>query len=874
MPHLSRSPRGRFAWLALCLVVLAAPAAAQESGSGLDQLLAQEGWARPPEPIMRAVLAPRHENLTLSNQSPNQRYFLRQQSEGLPSMAAFAKEHLWFGGVQVDPRANRARSFTTRGAAGLSVTEWETGRSIEVQVPRGATVSGARWSPDGSRVGYFANFEDATHVFVAELPSGRSRQVTRTPVLATLNTSFDWTTDGRSIVTVLVPQNRGQAPRAPAVPEGPQVRLSGEGENRLRTYFSLLEWPHELEQLEYYGTGQLAIIDVATRNERRIGQPAMIRNVDVGPNGEYMRVTTMQKPFSYIVPVSMFGGREELWAMDGRRITTITERPLNEGVRQAGPQTDDAPAFGAIQEGNMRSLQWRPDGAGLSYLEQEPAPAGAGTDSAAAPADRPAAAAGGQAGQAGQQANNRRKDRVMLWAPPFTDDSKSVVYESDTRMTSVRYSADGRILFIAEGTGNSQHQYAVFVAEPTRRHTLLRGRTDDFYNAPGSLMTTRGPLGWDVVRTSSDGSSVFFSGTQYFENPQQQAPRQFIDRVDIRTGAKQRIYEGDNNGVSERLGTILDDDATRMIVIRESPSQVPNYFLREANGQLRQLTSNRDMTPEVTAAQRRQFTVSRPDGFSFKVDVTLPPDHRPGNKLPAMFWFYPREFTDQESYDRTLRTYNMNRYPSQGVRSMELLTMLGYAVVQPDAPITGAQGRMNDNYVHDLRNNLAAVIDHLDREGIIDRDRLGVGGHSYGAFSTVNAMVHTPFFKAGIAGDGAYNRTLTPLGFQSERRDFWQARDVYLGMSPFVYANNLTGALLMYHGMDDQNVGTHPINSVRLFHALNGLGKTTSLYMYPYEDHGPATIETTLDLWARWTAWLDKYVKNGGREAPRVTTDQ
>jgi dipeptidyl aminopeptidase/acylaminoacyl peptidase len=261
--------------------------------------------------------------------------------------------------------------------------------------------------------------------------------------------------------------------------------------------------------------------------------------------------------------------------------------------------------------------------------------------------------------------------------------------------------------------------------------------------------------------------------------------------------------------------------------------------------------------------------VTRADGVKFKVDVTLPADYRPGTRLPAMFWFYPREYAEQEAYERTLRTYNRNRYPTQGTRSMELLTLVGYAVVQPDAPIMGETGRMNDNYVHDLRNNLAAVIDHLDREGIIDRHRLGVGGHSYGAFSTVNAMVHTPFFKAGIAGDGAYNRTLTPLGFQSERRDFWQAREVYLGMSPFLYANNLTGALLMYHGMDDQNVGTHPINSTRLFHALNGLGKTAALYMYPYEDHGPATQETLLDLWARWVAWLDKYVKG---EAPRVTT--
>ena len=177
---------------------------------------------------------------------------------------------------------------------------------------------------------------------------------------------------------------------------------------------------------------------------------------------------------------------------------------------------------------------------------------------------------------------------------------------------------------------------------------------------------------------------------------------------------------------------------------------------------------------------------------------------------------------------------------------------------------------MNNNYENDLRNNLAAVIDALDSKGWVDRSRLGIGGHSYGAFGTANAMVHTPFFKAGIAGDGNYNRTLTPLAFQSERRFLWDAKDVYLSMSPFLHANSLTGALLMYHGMHDQNVGTDPIHSPKMFHALNGLGKTAALYEYPHEDHGPASLETTLDLWARWTAWLDKYVMNpapvGGEE--------
>ncbi|CAN5911378.1 hypothetical protein BH11GEM2_BH11GEM2_03180 [soil metagenome] len=182
---------------------------------------------------------------------------------------------------------------------------------------------------------------------------------------------------------------------------------------------------------------------------------------------------------------------------------------------------------------------------------------------------------------------------------------------------------------------------------------------------------------------------------------------------------------------------------------------------------------------------------------------------------------------------------NKHKFPTAAPRSMEIMATQGYVVVQPDIPIFGTAGRLNDNYVTDLRNGLTAVIDELDKRGIIDRGRLGIGGHSYGAFSTVNAMVNLPFFKAGIAGDGNYNRTLTPNGFQSERRDLWEARETYLAMSPFLYADRLQGALLMYHSLEDQNTGTDPSNSVRLFHALQGMGKQASLYMYPYEDHGP-----------------------------------
>ena len=367
-----------------------------------------------------------------------------------------------------------------------------------------------------------------------------------------------------------------------------------------------------------------------------------------------------------------------------------------------------------------------------------------------------------------------------------------------------------------------------------------------------------------MVVVSTDGKYVFTQGSSN-DSTAGRMPKVNVERIEIRTGARTRVYESAGD-VLETISAPLDDDFTRAIVQRESPVLVPQSFVLDiATKQAKQLTNNRDLMPEISGAIKRTVKARRADGYSFNVKVTLPADYKDGTRLPAMFWFYPREFDNQAAYERSLAPAGgaNNRFQTFGPRSLQFLVTQGYAVIEPDAPIFASEGQLpNDNYVVDLRNNLSAVIDALDTLNIIDRHRLGIGGHSYGAFSTVNAMVHTPFFKAGIAGDGAYNRTLTPNGFQSERRDLWQGRQTYLEMSPFLFADQLNGALLMYHSTEDQNVGTDPINSIKLFHALQGLGKTSALYMYPYEDHGPIARETVLDQWARWVAWLDKYVKN------------
>jgi dipeptidyl aminopeptidase/acylaminoacyl peptidase len=283
------------------------------------------------------------------------------------------------------------------------------------------------------------------------------------------------------------------------------------------------------------------------------------------------------------------------------------------------------------------------------------------------------------------------------------------------------------------------------------------------------------------------------------------------------------------------------------------------------------LTNNVDPYPEITAARRIDYEFERRDGVKIRGWLSLPLDYVEGTRVPAVFWTYPREYDTVKEYEQSaIRSHNLNAHQSLSFRSnSEVWLTQGYALVVPDIPIIGQP--YNDKYVQHLVDGMYAAIRHIDQMGYIDIDKLGHGGHSYGAFATANILARSPFFKAGIAGDGAYNRSLTPTGFQSERRDIWEAPQIYLEMSPFFVADQIDTPLLMYHGMDDNNTGTWPIQSDRMIHALTALGKTAVLYKYPYESHAPRAVEQQLDLWARWLEWFDMYVK--GAQEEELTDD-
>ncbi|MBK6845793.1 MAG: PD40 domain-containing protein [Gemmatimonadetes bacterium] len=586
------------------------------------EVLTKETYVAPPSSIARLVSAPRQNQAPLTDLSPDRRYFLRTITDGLPSVQVFGKPHYYFAGLQVDYQANRARSLTNRGATSLALVAATTGKVTTIEAPKGATIASPAWSPDGSRIAYLADFDNATKLYVADVATGKSRPLGTGSLLATLVTAPEWSGDGSKVFTVLLPDGRKPEPKRPAIETGPLVRITDGDKNKTRTYASLLRDAFERELMEYYVTGQLAAVDARSGAVSKIGAPAMIAAIDPSPDGKYVRVTRMDAPFSYIVQYTNFAQREELWDVAGKVVTTLVVRPLREGDTPVA----DGPVASQAADTARRNFAWLPNGGGLTFLKQDPAPArGAGADTAEAPR--------------GPGANGaRRKDKLFTWAAPFATGTEKVVHESDTRMSGVLFTDDAKVAFVAENATGTGHVYAVYGDEPGKRYTLwrLRGITasvgrrggffggggrggagDDsltFYQNPGNLMVRRGKMGVDVAMLSSDGTHAYLEGTRYFKDWQTQAPRGFVDKVEIKTAKKTRLFEGAAD-TFDNVVAALDDDFSKAVLTRESPSMVPNTFVREmAAGTLTPVTNNADLTRvHQRRAQARRGDACRRD---------------------------------------------------------------------------------------------------------------------------------------------------------------------------------------------------------------------------------------------------------------------
>jgi dipeptidyl aminopeptidase/acylaminoacyl peptidase len=783
-----------------------------------DEALKAEGYIRPPAAIERSVTADWQSHVRPGAMSPDGARFVSIHSGGMPPLQRMGKPWLNLAGLQIDPETMRGRENTARSDSAAAIHSMTGGAKVELRLPEPMGISGLRWTEDGRQVVFVGHTASGDFLYAADASNGQARKAFPRRLKTTLVDGFEWLFDGMKAAVVLEPQNAAAPNLSPL--GNPLVRVSTDAKEGLRTHADLLKDPDEAALFTHLTTGQLAVVDLANGRAQNVGEPRQYRSVNAGPGGQGYLATVITTPYTYLFPWSSFASRELILDKDGKEVLELSSRlPADAPKPKEEKKEEEEP---------RRGLAWRPDGAGLTYLQKSK-----------------------------KDKDGKQTDRLMLWKAPFGKDDTEVVWESEKEIGSVTFlpSVNGGVITRTDG---GQTVWSLLREWGGEEKELMKFRGADFYTSPGSLETKPGAKGGRVARISADGMSLYLGGVRYDKDPDKVAPKGFLDRLSTEDGKTTRLFESS----ADKFETAdpLDDEASRLMISWQSPTEPQNYDLMEGGTRTR-LTDNKDMTPELTQGRFERVQVTRADGFKFYVEVWLPRYALDGRDRPAMFWHYPTEFTDQATYDRGQRTFNKNAFQTPSSSNIRHLNQLGYVAVFPDCPITGPSTEANNTFVSQLRNNMYAVIDELDRRQLIDRRMLAIGGHSYGAFGTANAMIHTPFFRAGIAGAGNYNRTLTPFGFQRESRQLWQGREVYTSMSAMLHAENMTGAMLMYHGAEDQNMGTSPINSLRMFDALEALGKTTALYMYPYEDHGQRGLETRLDMWARWVAWLEKHAR-------------
>ena len=783
--------------------------------------LAQTAYRQPPAAIARILDAPA---TPLASLSADRSVILLTERPGLPPIAEIAAPEYRVAGIRLNPRTsgpsrqNPARGLSVMPVSGGAATP------IAMSLPRDAGIGDLSWSPNGRRFSFVVSTEDALTLWVGDLAAKSARQVTARRLNAVLGAPCDWTGD-EALVCTMVPANRGAEPVAAATPEGPIVQeaLTGRAD-RAATYQDLLKNPHDEAIFAHYATSQLVRVSL-DGTLRDVGAPAIVSGATMSPDGQWLLVTSLAKPFSYSVPLNYFPTRIEVWTLDGRVARTVATRPLIERVAWGGDGAQSGP----------RNPSWRTDGAAtLTWIEA--LDGGDPTREAA------------------------KRDRILSLGAPFAGEAQTI-FESEWRSRGITW---GRADLAIAREGNARARKArTWIIDPSGKaapRLLFDRSSEDRYGDPGDFRTRRDARGQQVLHLSADGKSAFLNGS----GASAEGDRPFLDRIDLATAKTERLFHS-TAPYYETVVDLLDDRGTRLLTRRESVDEPPNYFSRDLARRTAavQLTQFKDPAPQFAGVKREVVRYKRVDGVQLQATVYLPPgyDRARDGALPFLLWAYPREFGSADAASQVIGS--PYRFTRPGGSSHLFALLQGFGVMDdPTMPIVALDGKeSNDTYVQQLVASADAAVNQIVAMGVADKDRIAVGGHSYGAFMTANLLAHTTLFRAGIARSGAYNRTLTPFGFQGEERSYWQAPDLYEQMSPFTYADKIKTPILLVHGMADNNTGTYPIQSERMYAALKGNGGTARYVQLPAESHGYAARESVGHTLFEMLSWLDQWVK-------------
>ncbi len=774
------------------------------------------GYQRPVEEIAKLLEAPLTPYVTFS---PDNNWMVLLDRSDYPSIEELSRPEIRIAGLRINPE-NFGRS---RGSylIGLKLKSLDDKKEHEIaNLPSPLLISDLSFSPDSKHMAFLQNDGDRIELWMVDVATKSASKVTDRKINNVFTNSFSWLSDSETIIFTAVPADLKPVPPKSRVPKGPVIEENLGKQAPSRTYQDLLENPYDEDLFDYYGTSEILIKKIGG-TEKTIGPKALYVSADPSPDGKMIMVENIHKPYSYLVPYYRFPLKINIIDLNGKVVKEVIDIPL----------TDNIPnGFNATQTG-PRGHGWRSDQPATIYWVEAQDGGNPKTDAAI-------------------------RDKVYQLNAPFTEVATELI-SLPLRYAGIQWAKDDAA-FVYE-TWRSDRKIRVYQINPTSKakKVIIDRSTEDSYNDPGSFVSTTNKFGKNVVYVSGD-NEVLLSGRG--SSPEGDMP--FLDKMELFSGKKERLWQC-SAPYYERVVNVMEGKKIIFVTSRESQTETPNYFLRTVGSKnSTQLTDFENPYPQLKDVKKEVLQYKRADDVDLTVDMYLPPGYKKGDgPLPAIVWAYPREFKSAQAASQvTGSPYTFTRISSGGVL---FWVMRGYAVLDNAAmPIVGeGDAEPNDTYIPQLVSSAKAVIDYTSGLGIVDPTRVGVGGHSYGAFMTANLLAHSDLFKAGIARSGAYNRTLTPFGFQAEERTYWEAPEIYYEMSPFSYANKVNEPILMIHGEADNNSGTFPIQSERFYNAIKGHGGTARFVKLPYESHGYRAKESLLHMLWEMDTWLEKYVK-------------
>jgi dipeptidyl aminopeptidase/acylaminoacyl peptidase len=807
--------------------------------ASIGAIAGNDGYQQPSQALVDIVDAKTTPILSLD---PTRTVMALLEVPSLPTIEDLAQAELKLAGLRLSTATrgpSRSRYFSS-----VALQRLLDAAASQVNVeglPEDARLENVSWSPDGRFLAFTHTSFDSSdsalghiELWVTEAASGAARRLGGD--LALTLTSFTpprWLPDSSALVALATPADLPPAPRPRATPTGPTIEVSSGRKAPARTYQDLLKNSGDEQMFEHMLSSQLVEVDLAG-SVRPLATPSLHWDLEVSPSGDYLLVETLHRPFSYRVPASRFPRRIQVLNRRGEVVFELADLPLKDQVPMA---------FGSVPTG-PRDVEWRSDApATLVWAE---------------------ALDGGDA-----EAEADERDRLFQLAAPF-DSSPEVMATLELRYAGTDW-GNGQIAMVHEDWWQTRQTRSWQIApdEPQADKRLLVDRsTEDRYSDPGRPLTRSNRHGHAVLDLVGDGDTIFLVGA----GASPDGDRPFIDSQDLSSGETTRHLHSAPPFYEQPIEVLEVDEKGQpslLLTLRESVDQPPNYFLRDLEaGSERQLTSFEHPTPQLRGISKELIRYQREDGVELTATLYLPPGFEAGDDpLPLLMWAYPIEYKSAAAASQVrgspLRFDRISHW------SPMIFLAAGYAVLDnPTMPIVGeGDAEPNDTYVEQLVKSARAAVEEVVRRGVADRERIAIGGHSYGAFMTANLLAHSDLFAAGIARSGAYNRTLTPFGFQAEQRSFWQAPEIYFAMSPFMHADKVNEPILLIHGEMDNNSGTFPMQSQRYFAALQGHGAVARLVMLPFESHGYRARESLLHMLHEQEAWLDRYVKKRSSES-------